>query len=156
MISNTINEKIAEALKAKDEIRLSTLRLLSSAFNYERIAKQHDLTDEEEIVVIKREAKKRQDAIESLKDAQGKSSTSDPETLTVRLVREERELVILKEFLPQEMPDDELSKLVDDAITQTGAAGMQDMGKVIGLVLENAKGSADGKKVAEMAKQRLS
>jgi uncharacterized protein YqeY len=155
MISSTINQKIAEALKAKDEVRLSTLRLLSSAFNYEKIAKQHDLSSEEELVVVKREAKKRQDAIESLKQAQSKKSTSDKATLKNRLEQEEKELAILKEFLPEEMPDRELTKLVENAITETGASSMSDMGRVIGKIMGRAKGRADGKKVSEMVRKRL-
>jgi hypothetical protein len=155
MLSNTINQKIAEALKAKDEVLLSTLRLLSSAFNYERIAKQHNLSDEEEIVVIRREAKKRTDAIESLKEAQGKTSTSDTETLDKRLKQEEKELTILKEFLPQELSAEELIKLVDDAISETGASNIGDLGKVIGVVIAKAKGAAEGSKVAQLVKSKL-
>ena len=155
MIANTINQKIAEALKAKKEVRLSTLRLLSSAFNYERISKQHDLTEDEEITVIKREAKKRSDAIEGLKQAQGKHSTSDAATLQNRLEQEEAELQILKELLPQEMSSDETEKLIDEAISELGASGIRDMGRVIGLVMQKAKSAADGKKVAEMARSKL-
>lgn len=155
MLGSSINQKIADALKSKDEVRLSTLRLLSSAFNYEKIAKQHELSGEEEIAVIKREAKKRQDAIGSLREAQKGKSTSDETTLKARLEREEKELAILKEFLPEEMSDDELKKIVENAISETGASGMKDMGKVIGLVMGKAKGRADGKKVSEMIKKKL-
>mgnify|MGYP001565071846 FL=1 len=155
MIANTINAKIAEALKNKDEVRLSTLRLLSSALNYERIAKQHELSEEEERVVVKREAGKRRDAIEALRQAQGKSTTSDPETLKEKLVREEKELTILKSFLPDEMSDDDLGKLIEEAIAELKPIGMSDMGKVIGLVMGKAKGAADGKKVSEMVKSKL-
>ena len=155
MIANTINAKIAEALKNKDEVRLSTLRLLSSALNYERIAKQHELSEEEERVVVKREAGKRRDAIEALRQAQGKSTTSDPETLKEKLVREEKELTILKSFLPDEMSDDDLWKLIEEAIAELKPIGMSDMGKVIGLVMGKAKGAADGKKVSEMVKSKL-
>ena len=65
MLSKDITKLIGEALKAHDEIRLSTLRLLSSAFNYEKIAKQHELTQEEELVVVQKEAKQRRDSIEA-------------------------------------------------------------------------------------------
>lgn len=156
MISNSINQKIAEALKAKDEVRLSTLRMLSSALNYEYIAKQHKLSDEEEIVVVKREAKKRQDAIEALRQAQSKSSSSDPATLKKRLEQEERELEILKEYLPKEMDEGELEKLVDEAISKTQAKELKDMGKVIGMVMGEAKGKANGSKVAQIVKSKLS
>lgn len=156
MIGSTINEKIAEALKAKDEVRLSTLRLLSSAFNYEKIAKQHELIEEEEIAVIRREAKKRTDAIEALRLARGKTSTSDPATLSLRLEREEKELTILKEFLPAEMPQEELTKLIEDAISEAGASSISDMGRVIGAVMQKAGGRLDGSKVAEIVKSKLS
>lgn len=90
MISDTISQKIAEAMKARDEIRLSTLRLLSSALNYERIAKQHELSEEEELQVVRKEAKKRKDAIEAYKKAEAFD----------RADKESKELVILEEFLP--------------------------------------------------------
>lgn len=156
MLGNAIHHQIAGALKAKDEVRLSTLRLLSSAFNYEKIAKQHDLSEEEEIAVIRREAKKRTDAIEGLREAQGKTSTSSADTLANRIDREEKELAILKEFLPQEMSIEELSKLVEEAISETGASSISDMGKVIGAVMQKAQGKAEGSKVAELAKSKLS
>ncbi len=155
MLSNTINQKIAEALKAKEIVKLSTLRLLSSAFNYERIAKQHELSEEEEIVVIRREAKKRSDAIEALHQAQGKTSTSDTQTLDKRLLQENKELAILKELLPQELSAEELIKLVDDALSETGASNISDMGRVIGIVMQKAKGRVEGSKVAELIKIKL-
>ena len=155
MLSSDINQKIAGALRAKDAVRLSTLRLLSSAFNYERIAKQHELTDEEEFVVIRREAKKRSDAIESIKQAQGKRTSSSEDELKTKLAKEEEELGILKEFLPEEMPDNELVRLVNTTIFQTSASGVKDMGKVIGEVLAKAKGTVDGKRVAEKVKEAL-
>ena len=155
MIADTINQKIANALKAREEILLSTLRMLSSALNYEKIAKQHDLSSEEELVVVKKEAKKRQDAIEAYRQAQGKSTTSSEESLREKLEREEEELKILKEFLPAEMSDEELQKLVDEAVKVTGVSEIKDMGRVIGAVLGKAKGRADGKKVADKVRQAL-
>ncbi|KKQ51826.1 hypothetical protein A2865_04350 [Candidatus Woesebacteria bacterium RIFCSPHIGHO2_01_FULL_39_17] len=155
MISQDINKKIAEALKARDEIRLSTLRMLSSAFNYEKIAVQRDLTEEDELKVIRREAKKRIDAIESLREARGKTTSSDSTTLDKRLKQEESELEILREFLPAEMADEELQKLVDEAVKEIGASEMKDMGRVIGVVMKKADGKVDGRKVAEMVKSKL-
>ena len=105
MIVPTITQKIAEAMKARDEIRLSTLRLLSSALNYEFIAKQHVLSEEEELSVVRREAKKRKEAIEALRQAQGKL-TIDPAGVPGRIEREKKELKILEEFLPAQMTDD--------------------------------------------------
>jgi uncharacterized protein len=145
MIKDTITQKIGEAMKARDEVRLSTLRMLSSAINYEHIAKQHDLSEEEELNVVKKEAKKRKDAIEAYE----KAGASD------RAEKEKQELEILKEYLPEEIPEVELEKLVDEAITQTGATSLKDMGKVIGVVMGKVGSSADGSKVALMAKKKL-
>ena len=154
MIAPRLQGMIGEALKAHDEIRLSTLRLLSSAFNYEFIAKQHKLTEEEEMAVIQREAKKRKEAIEALRQAQGKLTTSSSEDVQKRLAREEEELKVLQEFLPPEISEEELVKLVDEAVGQVEAKSLSDMGKVIGMVKSKAPG-ADGAKIAELVKVRL-
>ena len=145
MIGDTITRKIGEALKAHDEIRLSTLRLLSSALNYEFIAKQHKLSEDEELVVVRREAKKRKEAIEAYEKAGYKD----------RAEKEAKELAILQEYLPPEISDDEIAKLVDEAVKETGASKISDMGKVIGLVRQKTKGAADGAKIAELVRGRL-
>lgn len=155
MIVPTINQKIAEAMKVKDEIRLSTLRLLSSALNYEFIAKQHKLSEEEELAVVRREVKKRKDAIEALRQAQGKL-TSSGSNMDGRIKREKRELEILDEYLPQQMPDSELENVVKEAISQTGASSMSDLGKVMGVVMAKVKGRAEGGRVSELVGKHLS
>lgn len=144
MIAQTLQAKIGEAMKAHDEVRTSTLRLLSSAFNYEKIEKQHELTDEEEIVVVRRQAKQRRDSI----DAYKKAGALD------RAEKEEAELKILQEFLPPEMSEEELGKIIDESITALGAGSLSDMGKVIGMVKAKAPG-AEGGKIAEMVRQKL-
>jgi uncharacterized protein YqeY len=154
MIAQTLQAKIGEALKVHDEIRLSTLRLLSSAFNYEFIAKQHELTEEEELVVVRKEAKQRRDSIEALRQAQGKLTTSTDAENQARLEREEAELKILQEYLPPEMSEAELSKLVTDAITQLGAKTIGDMGRVIGFVKSKAP-NVDGSKIAQIVNSKL-
>jgi len=146
MIADTITQKIAEAMKAREEIRLSTLRLLSSALNYEFIAKQHKLNDQEEIVVVRKEAKKRKEAIE----AYTKAGATD------RAQKEQKELEILQEFLPPEMSQEELEKIVVEAIAQTKASKISDMGKVIGVVMGRTKGTVDGSRVSLLIKEKLS
>lgn len=144
MIIPTLQQKIGEAMKAHDDLRVSTLRLLSSALNYEKIAKQHELTEEEEFAVVRREAKQRRDSIEAYGNA-GRSDLSD---------KEKAELNILSEFLPPEMNDEDLAKIVDEAVAAVNPSGMQDMGKVIGFVKGKAP-NADGGKVAAMVKSKL-
>ena len=144
MIAQTLQAKIGEAMKAHDDLRVSTLRLLSSALSYEKIAKQHELTEEEEFAVVRREAKQRRDSIEAYDNA-GRSDLSD---------KEKAELNILSEFLPPEMNDEDLAKIVDEAVAAVNPSGMQDMGKVIGFVKGKAP-NADGGKVAAMVKSKL-
>lgn len=144
MIAQDLQKMIGEAMKAHDEVRLSTLRLLSSAFNYERIEKQHDLTDEEELVVIRKQAKQRKDSIEAYTKA-GRVDMAKAE---------EAELKILQEFLPPEMDEKELNQLVDESIKQLGAKSLSDMGKVIGAVKAKAPG-VEGGKIAELVKSKL-
>jgi len=145
MITDKLQGLIGEAMKARDEVRLSTLRLLSSALNYEKIEKQHDLSEEEEMVVIRKQAKQRKDSIESYKNA-GANDKAD---------KEEAELKILQEFLPPEMSEDEIKKIVDEVFTETGASSMADMGKVMGAVKAKAP-SADGSLVANLVRAKLS
>jgi len=145
MIADKLQNMVGESMKAKDEVRTSTLRLLSSAFNYEKIEKRHDLTEEEELSVIRKQAKQRKDSIEAYK----KAGAED------RAQKEEAELKILQEFLPPEMSEAELTKLVDEAIATTGAKSMADMGKVIGMVKSKAP-AAEGGQIAELVKSKLS
>jgi uncharacterized protein len=155
MIAQTLQQKIGESMKAHNEIRTSTLRLLLSALNYEKIdkrslasqgpGKQPDLTNEEELVVIRREAKKRKEAIEMYT----KANAPD------RAAKEAEELKILQEYLPPEMGEEDLMKIIDEAFTQMKPAGMGDMGKVIGFVKSKAPG-ADGGKIAEIVRGKLS
>jgi hypothetical protein len=145
MIRQEITKKIGEAMKAGDRVRLETLKLLSSALNYEFISKQHELSEDEELSVVRREAKKRREAIDIYEKAGEKE----------RVEKEKRELMILREYLPPEMSDDEIEKLVNEAITETGAASIKDMGKVIGLVKAKTKGAADGAVIANMVREKL-
>ena len=145
MITDTITQKIGEALKAHDEIRLSTLRLLSSAFNYEFIAKQHKLSEDEELIVVRKEAKKRKEAIEAYKKAGYKD----------RADKEAKELSILQEYLPPEVSDEELSKIIDEVINEMRPTSLAEMGKVIGAVKAKTGGNAEGSKIALLVRQRL-
>ncbi|MEK7550366.1 MAG: GatB/YqeY domain-containing protein [Patescibacteria group bacterium] len=139
MLSNKINQLIAEALKARDEVRLSTLRLLSSAFNYEKIEKRRELDDSEELVVIRKQAKQRKDSIEAYKKAGERG----------RELREAKELEILQKFLPPEMGEQEIEKIIDEIIKP----GMQ-MGQAISIVKAKAP-NADGGIIANMVRQKL-
>ncbi len=145
MIADTIQGQIQAAMKAHDELRVSTLKLLSSALSYEKIALMHDLNEEEEMAVVQKEVKKRKDAIALYE----KAAAND------KAQKEKDELVILKEFLPPEPTDEEVAALVESAITETSATTIRDMGKVLALVKEKSNGLADSVKAAQMAKEKL-
>lgn len=145
MIIDTLNTKIVEAMKAKDSVRVSTLKLLSAAIHNYQIDHK-DMTQEEEMEVVKKQAKQRKDSIELFK----KGGFED------KAKEEEGELKILQEFLPEEIGDEELAKYVDEAIAETHATDIKQMGAVIGKVMAKAKGNADGGKVAQIVRAKLS
>ena len=145
LIKSCINQKIAKALKEKDEIRLSTLRLLSSALNYEFIAKQHELSEDEEMIVVQREIKKRKDAIEAYEKAKAFD----------RAEKEKEEMEILQEFLPRQLSQEEIESLVNKMIAEEKAEGLKDMGKVMARVMAKARGRVDGKEVSALIKAKL-
>jgi len=146
MISDTLSKQIAHALKSKDRIRLSTLKLLYSALNYKKIAKQADLTEEEEMAVVGSEVKKRKDAIAIYK----KVGASD------KAQKEQEELAILKEYLPEELSDEKITKIVEESISELNAKSLSDIGRVMGAVMNKMKGRVDGSRVSEIVKRKLS
>jgi uncharacterized protein YqeY len=147
MLADKIQKEITAAMKAKDEVRLSTLKMLSSALHNALIDKKREaLSEEEEMKVVRSEAKKRKDAIEMYK----KAGVAD------RVEREQKELKILEEYLPEKLSEDELEKIIGEAIESLGAKSVSDVGKVIGRVMQKAGGQADGKEVAEKVRSALS
>lgn len=156
MLIEEVKKQIIEGMKAKDELKVSTLKMLSSALHNAEIDKRGELTHEEEVKIVQSEAKKRKDAIEALKQAQGKQTTSDPESLKLKLEKEEAELVMLSAYLPTQLTSLDIAKFVDEAITQTGAKGISDMGQVMGAVMKELSGKADGQEVSRIVKEKLS
>ncbi len=145
MIVDNIQKEITDAMKAHEAVRLSVLKMLSSALSYEKIAKQHDLGEEEELAVVRSEAKKRKDAIEAYEKA----------GQTERAEKEKEELSILEKYLPAQMSDEDLTVLVESAIAEVGATQMSDMGRVIGLVMKKAGAKVDGGRVSQAVKSKL-
>ena len=145
----TLLEKISEdldnALRNQDQATLSTLRLIKSSLKNEQISKKTDLSDEDVVKILQKEAKQRRDSITSFKAADR----------TDLVEKEEQELKILETYLPQQLSNDELAKLVDEAVAEGKAVGMQDMGKIMGLLAPKTTGRADGGKVAAVVKAKL-
>lgn len=140
-----LKEDLDKALKEKDELTVSTLRFALSNLHNARIAKGADLTDEEIISEISKDAKRHRESIEAYKAA-GRSDLVEKETA---------ELEVLKRYLPQQLSDEELSRMVDEAISALGAKGAADIGRVVGAVMSSAGAKADGARVAQIAQAKL-
>ncbi len=141
-----LESDLAEAMKLRDEVRTTTLRLLKSALKNYQIELGHDLSMQEALSVLQKEAKKHQDSIKQYEDAKREDLANE----------EKAELDVIEKYLPEQMSKDEVEKAVESAIAELGATGPADMGKVIGLVRQKTKGQADGSMIAQLAKQKLS
>ncbi len=140
-----IQDELRTSLRAGDSARTSALRLLLAAL--QRAAKDGgELTEEREQAVLRRERKQRAEAAEAFAGA-GRDD---------RAAGERAEMAVIDEFLPAGLSDEELARLVDEAIAETGAAGMRDMGKVMGLVNQRSGGRADGRAASALVRERLS
>ena len=126
--------------------RITTLRLLKSALKNYQIELGHDLTMQEALSVLQKEAKKHQDSIAQYEKA-NRDDLKD---------EEQAELEVIKDYLPEQMAKEEVEKAVDEAIKATNAQGPADMGKVIGMVRQKTEGRADASLIAEIAKAKLS
>jgi uncharacterized protein YqeY len=140
-----LNDAMKEAMKAKDALRLSTIRLIRSAVKNREIEVRGELDDAAVIEVLSSLVKQRREAAQVYRD------NNRPELAE----KEEAELRILQEFLPAQLNEEELLALIDAAIAEVGAASPKDMGKVMKVVSARTKGRADGKRVSELVKERL-
>src|SRR3990167_8671457 len=140
-----ISQDLNSALKRKDMIRVSTLRYLISHLNNARIAKGGDLNDDDVTLEIAKDAKRHKESIEAFEKAKREDLVS----------QESAQLKILEEYLPAQLKDEEIAKIVDETITPLGQVGPSHMAKVMGQVMAKVKGQADGAKVAEIVKNKL-
>ena len=145
MLLDKIQSDLKESQLARDEMKVSTLRLLLSEIKNAEIAKGGELLDSDIISVIQKEIKKRKEA--SLAFRQGGREE--------QAQKEEAESRVLEAYLPLQLSDEALTKIVEDTITELGATSIQDMGKVIGAVMSKVAGQADGGKVSQLVKGRL-
>ncbi len=141
-----INESLKKALKEKDSLRVSVLRMLLSALGYKEIEKRKPLTQEEFYGVVKTMMKQHAESIESFEKGQRQDLVE----------KEEKELLILKEFAPAQMSEEEVSQAVDDAIETLGAKDQKDMGRVMKVLTEKLASRVDGKVLSQMVRTRLS
>lgn len=148
MDKNKLQEELKQSMLAKDEVRTSVLRLLLSSLNYYEIQKGgagYEASAEDVLAVIQKEAKQRRDSIEEFKKA-GRLELVD---------KEQKELDILQTFLPEQMSEDEVQKIVEETIAETGATSMADMGKLMGALGGKLKGKADMGIVSNLVRTKL-
>jgi uncharacterized protein len=146
-LKERIRADINDAMRAKDQVRLRALRMALTSITNEEVSGKSakELSDEEVVKVLTREAKKRREAAEAF-DSAGRAEQAAAE-------RAEGE--VLAEYLPAQLTDDEISKLVAAAIAETGAAGMPAMGKVMKTVTPQVAGRADAARVAAEVRRQL-
>jgi uncharacterized protein YqeY len=134
-----------DALRAGAKDKLSALRMLLAALKYKQIDKRRELSEEEVVETVRSLIKQRRDSIEQF----GKGGRQD------LVDKEMAEVVVLEVYLPQQLSREELEALVREAITQTGAQGAKDMGKVMKALIPLVGGRADGKLTSELVKHAL-
>jgi len=140
-----IRTDLQSAQKARDVLVVSTLRFLLAEVHNEEMAKQEELKDEEIIQTIRRQIKKRQEAIEAYQKGQRDDLAE----------KEKKEAKILSKYLPQQMPIKQLEKLVKEVIDSTKAQGPKDFGKVMAKMMDKIRGQVKGSQVAELVKKQL-
>ncbi len=148
-LKEQIGEDIKSAMKAKDKIRLETVRGIKKAILEKEVALrpkgQDSLTPEQEIELLAQQAKQRRDSIEQYTKAAREDLAA----------KEQQELVIIETYLPKQLDDDELETILTQIITEVGATSPKDLGKVMGKAMKELKGKADGKKIQEIVKSKL-
>jgi len=134
------------ALKSGDKLVLETLRMLRAQMKNVTIAKGEDLSEEDVFGILSKEVKKRKESIKLYNEG-GREELAE---------KEEKEMKILTAYMPEELSTEELDTIVSKAISETDAEGMKDMGKVMGAVMPQVKGRADGKVIQDLVKAKLS
>ena len=145
MLIDDVQQAMYAAMKAREPRETAALRLALSALKSAAIDARHDLSDAEAVAVLQREARKRREAGQVYRDA-GRATQADQEAY---------ERSVLERFLPAALAPDELARLVDQAVAASGASGPKELGKVMGRLMPQVKGRADGNEVRRLVLERL-
>jgi uncharacterized protein len=140
-----IEQELADAIRAQDELRRDTLRLILAALRAAEKKLLRPLSTEEELQVLQRERKRRVEAAEAFR------AGDRPD----RAAREEAELKVLEEFMPAQLSQEELEEIVDDAVAAVGATSIRDLGRVMADVMPQVSGRADGSVVSQLVREAL-
>ncbi|MEH6764816.1 MAG: GatB/YqeY domain-containing protein [Aequorivita antarctica] len=146
-LQDKVMDAMKTAMKAKDTQSLEALRSIKSALLLAQTetGSKTDLTEEEEIKLLQKQVKQRKDSAAIYKE-QNRLDLAEPELAQAQ---------VIEQFLPQQLSEEEVTKIVDDIITETGASSMADMGKIMGLASAKLAGKADGKTISTVVKSRL-
>ena len=145
-LQQRIEDAVRDSMRARDQLRTSTLRMALSAAHNRRIELRRALDDAEMVEMLSRQVKQRRESIEQFRSG-GRHDLAE---------REEAELRILSEFLPEPLSPEELERLVRDSIVEVGASTPRDLGRVMGHVAPRIKGRADGRAASDLARRLLS
>lgn len=144
-LQTRINDALKTAMRAREKARVAVLRLVTAEFKRIEVDERIELDEARVLAVLDKMVKQRRDSEQQYRDA-GRAELADQERL---------EIDVIQEFLPQPLSDAELDQLVADAIAQSGAEGMKDMGKVMGILKPQVQGRADMADVSKRLKARL-
>ena len=144
-LKEQLNSDYKESLKAREKLKVSTIRLMLSEIKYAEIAKRDELSEEELLGVISREARKRKESIEEFAKG-GRQDLVD---------KEKYELSVIEAYLPQQLSEQEVRRMIEGAITEVGASSPGDLGKVMSTLMPRLKGKADGKQVNQIVREML-
>jgi uncharacterized protein YqeY len=145
-LKEQVTDDMKQAMKDRDNDLRDTLRLILSSIKNAEIEKRGDLTADEGLAVLRKEAKQRQDSIEQYRSA-GRDDLADHETM---------ELTVIERYLPQQMSDEELTAFVAAGIEEAGASSPKDMGKVMGLLNGRTNNRVDGRRLSGAVREALS
>jgi uncharacterized protein YqeY len=140
-----LEQEVRDAMLARDAERRDALRLILASLKSAEKELLRPLSEEEELQVLQRERKKRTEAAEAFRAA-GREEQAE---------REEGELAVLEEFMPEPLTEDEIDRIVDDAIAENGATSLRDMGRVMADVMPQIAGRADGSAVSQLVREKL-
>ena len=140
-----IEGDVKEAMRAREQERVDTLRLVLASLRSAEKELQRPLSDQEELQVLQRERKRRAEAAEAFREG-GRDERAE---------QEERELEVIQSFMPEPVSEEELERIVDDAIAETGATSMRDLGRVMADVMPQVSGRADGSEVSRLVREKL-
>ncbi|MEY8191175.1 GatB/YqeY domain-containing protein [Peribacillus simplex] len=141
-----LNNDMKQAMKNKEKDKLSVIRMLKASIQNEAMKQRQDLTDDEELTVLSRELKQRKDSLQEFENA-GRSDLVD---------KVRTELVYVEAYMPEQLSEEDISKIVKQTILEVKATSKADMGRVMGALMPKVKGKADGSLVNKLVQQHLS